>query len=114
MRNEMNIDMVAPIATAIGSAIAAGIGGFKYGQSRTTPRAGGPSGVAGDGTVFVRLSAEDSDRVERIDSLLERLISLEEQTQSTLSRLGDLMIEARLEQANRHGELTGMLRVRVG
>lgn len=28
-----------------------------------------------------------------------------------VARLGDLIVESRLERANRHGELTGMLRV---
>ena len=96
----MTPDIIVPLATGIGSAVASAVGGFQIARWRL---AGQPR------TVYVRLGAEDSDRVEKISALLERLIGLEKQTQSAIERLGELVVAARLEAAQRHGELTGRL-----
>jgi uncharacterized spore protein YtfJ len=108
-------DVLIALAASVGSAAAAGVGAFRYAQSRAQTGhglgGGGPAGAGERGApVFVRLSTEDSDRIERIDSLLARLIALEEQTQAAVSRLADLVVQARLEAAARQGELTGWLR----
>ncbi len=115
----MTSEILVPIAASIGSAVAAGVGGFRYAQSKMqsgppapAAAASAPQAFAPGATIFVRLSAEDSDRIERIDALLARLIALEEQTQAAVSRLADLVVQARLEAATRHGELAGLLRGR--
>ena len=101
----MATDVVVPLAAAIGSAVAAGMSGFRIAKWRL---------AAQERTAYVRLSAEDSDRVEKITALLERLVGLEEQTQSAIERLGEQLVAARLEQAQRHGELTARLSVLGG
>ena len=100
----MLVDVVAPVATAIGAGVAAGIAGFRLAKGRMT----GP-GAGSGGATYVRLSAEDSDRVEKISALLERLIALEGQTQGALERLAQTVTESRLEHARRHGEVVGRL-----
>ncbi len=96
----MWIDVAIPIAAGIGSAVAAGISGFRIAKGRFS---------ADDRTAYVRLSAEDSDRVEKISALLERLISLEEQTQEGVARLAEQVTKARLDQARRDGFLRGRI-----
>ena len=97
----MTADIIVPLAAGIGSAVAAGMSGFQLARRRL----GSPPQ-----TIYVRLGAEDSDRVEKISVLLERLIDLEEQSRSAIDRLGELVIAGRLEQSQRHGELAGRLK----
>ena len=63
----MTSEFLIPMATGAGSALAAGILGFQLARRR----------FGEEKTAYVRLSAEDSDRLEKIEALLERLISLE-------------------------------------
>ncbi len=93
----MLLEIVTRAGAAIGAAIAAA---WKAARAPTS---------RGKGPVYVRLSAEDSDRVEKIEALLVRLIALEEQTQRAIERLTSEMTAARLEQARRHGWLEGRL-----
>ena len=97
----MLTDIVVPVASAIGAAVAAGASAYRAGQAAHR--------ALGESTLYVRLSAEDSDRVAKIDALLERLIALEEQTQTAITRLAEEVGSARLEQARREGFFEGRL-----
>ena len=94
------MELLIPAAAALGAAVAAGMSAFRVGRFLRE---------RGGATVYVRLSAEDSDRVEKIEALLERLIGLSEQSQDAIDRLSEQVTEARLEQARREGFLHGRL-----
>jgi hypothetical protein len=96
----MWLEVATPIAAGIGSAVAAGISGFRLARGRLSSE---------DRTAYVRLSAEDSDRVEKINALLERLINLEEQTQEGVTRLAEQVTKVRLDHARRDGFLSGRI-----
>ncbi len=93
-------DILIPAAAGLGAAVAAGMSAFRIGRILRSPS---------DATIYVRLSAEDSDRVEKIEALLDRVIGLEEQTQAAIDRLAEQVAQARLEHARREGFLHGRL-----
>ena len=93
-------EVATPIAAGIGAAVAAGISGFRIAKGRFSSE---------ERTAYVRLSAEDSDRVEKISLLLERLIDLEEQTQEGVARLAEQVAKVRLDHARRDGFLRGRI-----
>lgn len=105
----MMADILVPIASALGAAIAAGASAYRLGSRQATPSPMGTAEREKAATPYVRLTAEDSARVEKISALLERLIALEEQTHTSLDRVASLVIDSRLESAARYGELTGRL-----
>ncbi len=104
----MTADILVPIASAVGAAVAAGASAYRLG-SRQAAHFLGSGDREKAATPYVRLTAEDSARVEKISVLLERLIALEEQTHTSLDRVASLVIDSRLESAARYGELTGRL-----
>ena len=77
-------------------------------RTRFMPRNGkGNNALAG--TPFVRLSAEDSNRLGQVIGLLDRLVALEEQTQGILSKMADQITASRVEQSSVQGEILGRL-----
>jgi hypothetical protein len=94
------MELAVILAATVGSAAAAGMSGFRIARRRSESQ--------GRAT-YVRLSAEDSDRVEKIEALLQRLIGLEEQTRTAVERLAEKVVEARLDEARREGFLRGKL-----
>ncbi len=96
----MLLDITTRLGAAVGAAFGAALAAFRAPRSPRTRN--GPS-------FYVRLSAQDSDRVEKIEALLNRLIALEEQTQNAVQRLTAQVTDARLEQARRQGYLEGRL-----
>ena len=94
----MTSEFLIPMATGAGSALAAGISGFQLARRR----------FGEEKTAYVRLSAEDSDRLEKIEALLERLISLEEQTQEMLRSVAAEMSALRRDQAWQEGYEAGL------
>ena len=103
-------EIIVPIATAIGAAAAAAISGSRLARGTYSLPTRDPSvPIPNQRTPYVRLSAEDSKRVEKIDVLLERLIAQEEQTQAAIMRLTEQIAAARLDEARRYGAMEGRL-----
>ncbi|MCH7553630.1 MAG: hypothetical protein IIC82_06510 [Chloroflexi bacterium] len=90
----MGEQLLISLAASIGAAAAAGMSGFHLAKRRIN--GAGP-------TTYVRLSAEDSDRVEKVDALLERLVALEEQTHAMLRGLSQELSALRRERAWQDG-----------
>ena len=103
-------DIIVPIATSLGAAIAAAISAYRLARGKYSAAPRDPSVPHGhQRTLYVRLSAEDSKRVEKIDVLLERLIAQEEQTQASIMRLTEQISRGHLDDARRYGALEGRL-----
>ena len=69
-------DVLINVGAALGGAAAAGGAGFQLARRNQE----GPA-------AYVRLSAEDSDRVEKLEALIERLVALEQTTHEMLGAL---------------------------
>ena len=90
---------MVPLAAGVASALAAGLSAFELARRRFN---------GGGRQIYVRLSAEDSDRLEKIDALLERLIGLEEQTHEMLRTLAGEVSAVRRDQAWQEGYEAGV------
>ena len=88
----MTSEIFINLATALGAAAAAGVSGFQLARRREQ-----------NGTAYVRLSAEDSDRIEKLDALIEQLVALEQTTHEMLVGLHGEVSSVRRDLAWQRG-----------
>ena len=86
------------------AAVSGAFGGWHVGARRRLR----PNDEGGQ-AVYVRLSSQDAAALARIETALARLLDAEAQTQAALARMADVVQTARTEQAQRQGEIVGML-----
>ncbi len=99
------MELLLHLASALGGAVAAALATYRMTtkslQKSDISPAATASPAAAATTPYVKLTAEDSSRLATVTALLERLVSLEEQTQAYVHQLTDQIIALRVEGAKR-------------